>query len=86
MSGIDISLLGHWGVLGELVGSIKLKWTNLLGHVSDIVDPEYMKIRKLSEELLLFGWYTLLGRRRAGWVDNVRDDTSGFWAPAPTYA
>ena len=52
-----------------------------LGPVSDIVDPEDVKLRKLSEQLLLFGWYTLLGTRRAGWVDNVGD--SGLLGPGP---
>ena len=80
MSGIDINVRALGARRAQRVD--KLGMAQFLGPVSDIVDPKDAKLRKLSEQLLLFGWYTLLGTRRAGWVDNVGD--SGLLGPGPT--
>ena len=82
MSGIDINVRALGARRAPRVDKVGM--AQFLGPVSDIVDPEDVKLRKLSEKLLLFGWYTLLGTRRAGWVDNVGDDTSssGLLGPA----
>lgn len=79
VSGIDINVRALGARRAQRVD--KLGMAQFLGPVSDIVDPEDAKLRKLSEQLLLFGWYTLLGTRRAGWVDNVGD--SGLLGPGP---
>ena len=73
MSGIDINVRALGARRAQRVD--KLGMAQFLGPVSDIVDPEDAKLRKLSEKLLLFD-VTLLGTGRAGWVDNVGDDTS----------